>query len=32
LIYGLARDELRGWLVSRDEVTEIELVTGPRRP
>ena len=25
LIYGLARDELRGWRVSRDEVTEIEL-------
>ena len=26
LIYGLARDELRAWRVSRDEVEEIELV------
>ena len=26
LIYGLARDELRGWRISRDEVTEITLV------
>jgi proteasome lid subunit RPN8/RPN11 len=25
LIYGLARDELRAWRVSRDEVTEIPL-------
>ena len=27
LIYGLARDELRAWRVSRDEVTEIELAS-----
>ncbi len=25
LIYGLARDELRGWRIARDEVEEIEL-------
>ena len=28
LIYGLARDELRAWRVSRDEVDEIELTEG----
>ena len=27
LIYGLARDELRGWRISRDDVTEIELTS-----
>ena len=27
LIYGLARDELRAWRVSRDEVEEIELAS-----
>jgi proteasome lid subunit RPN8/RPN11 len=27
LIYGLARDELRGWRFSRDEVEEIELTS-----
>jgi [CysO sulfur-carrier protein]-S-L-cysteine hydrolase len=27
LIYGLARDELRAWRFSRDEVEELELVT-----
>ncbi|HLK45482.1 MAG TPA: M67 family metallopeptidase [Acidimicrobiales bacterium] len=28
LIYGLARDELRGWRIARDEVEEIELTFG----
>jgi proteasome lid subunit RPN8/RPN11 len=27
LIYGLARDELRAWRFSRDEVEELELVS-----
>ena len=28
LIYGLSRDELRAWRVTRDDVTEIELSAG----
>jgi proteasome lid subunit RPN8/RPN11 len=31
LIYGLARDELRAWRFSRDEVEELELVGETRR-
>ena len=30
LIYGLARDELRAWRVSRDEVIEIEIEARPK--